>query len=386
MTDAGQAVVVKTGRMNRSIRIVTVVGARPQFVKAAVVSRAFDLQNSVEGNPRVAHALIHTGQHHDKDMSQVFFDELKIPKPDQNLGVHGGSHGLQTGRMLKRLEAAFLEAKPDRVIVYGDTNTTLAAALAAVKLHIPIAHIEAGLRSFNRRMPEEINRVLTDRVADRLFCPTETAVGNLRREGITRGVERVGDVMKDCAVSHRAATRGLDGRILGELGLKPKGYLLATVHRAENTDDPDHLGSLFEALGTLSSAHRPVVMPLHPRTRKKLDEFDLVPASSIRMLKPASYTTMLALEENARMILTDSGGVQKEAYMFRVPCLTLRDETEWVETVDAGWNRVVGTEVEGIVAAVKNMEHCPPDAWQPLFGDGRAAERICKSLTTATGA
>jgi UDP-GlcNAc3NAcA epimerase len=344
------------------VKILSIVGARPQFIKAAPVSRAL----------RVAHkeVLVHTGQHYDHNMSAVFFQELEIPEPDYNLGVGSGPQGQQTGRMLEAIEHVLLEEKPDWVLVYGDTNSTLAGALAAVKLHIPLVHIEAGLRSYNRRMPEEHNRVLTDHAADLLFCPTQTAVNNLAREGITRVVRNVGDVMYD-AVLRNIGIAEKRSNVLERLELQPKGYLLATVHRAENTDAPMRLAGIVEAFGMLEEL---IVFPAHPRTRAALAAFDWALPDNVRIIEPVSYLDMLMLEKHARLILTDSGGVQKEAYFFAVPCVTLRDETEWVETVEAGWNVVVGADPQRIIAAARSSR--PSGKPPALFGDGRASERI----------
>jgi UDP-N-acetylglucosamine 2-epimerase len=314
--------------------------------------------------------LIHTGQHYDHNMSALFFEELDIPEPDYNLGVGSGPHGQQTGLMLEAIERVLLEERPDWALVYGDTNSTLAGALASVKLHIPVAHVEAGLRSFNRRMPEEHNRVLTDHIADLLFCPTQTAVKNLAREGITQGVHNVGDVMYD-AVLHNTSIAERRSTILRRLALKAGGYLLATVHRAENTEDTLRLGAIIEAFGAVGE---PVVFPAHPRTRSALAELRISVPANVQLIEPVGYLDMLMLEKHARLILTDSGGVQKEAYFFGVPCVTLRDETEWVETVEAGWNVVVGTDLGEIVAVVEEIHSSgsPP----AVFGDGRASEQV----------
>jgi UDP-GlcNAc3NAcA epimerase len=321
------------------MKIVSIVGARPQFIKAAVLSREIRKEHT--------EVLIHTGQHYDENMSQVFFDELDIPAPNYFLGIGSGSHGAQTGAMLAGIEEVLLKEQPDCVLVYGDTNSTLAGALAAVKLHIKVAHVEAGLRSFNRRMPEEINRVLTDHVADLLLCPTQTAVDNLAAEGITAGVHLVGDVMYDGLLW--AVERGKrTSTILADLGLSPKNYALVTVHRAENTDDPERLGGILDALNQIEET---IVWPVHPRAHKKLEELNWQPAEHIRLIEPVGYVDMATLEAQARVILTDSGGMQKEAYWLGVPCITLRDETEWVETVEAGANEIVGTSAPCIVDA-----------------------------------
>lgn len=352
-------------------RIVSVVGARPQFIKAAPVCRALRGETG-----RHAEILVHTGQHYDPGMSDVFFDELGIPAPDHHLGVGSGPHGAQTGAMLAGIERVLAAGRPDVVLIYGDTNSTLAGALAAAKLGIPAAHVEAGLRSYNRTMPEEINRVVADHVASLLFCPSPAAADNLSREGVTRGVHVVGDVMAD-ALSD--ASRRAEGRstVLERLGLRPGGYLLATIHRAENTDDPARLLAIVEAFGR---AGETVVFPVHPRTRRALAALGDPQArsTSLRAIDPVGYLDMTMLERSARMILTDSGGIQKEAYWLGVPCLTLRRETEWVETVEAGWNKVVGTDADAIVRAVRDFR--PPAARPELYGGLGASTRIAGLL------
>jgi UDP-GlcNAc3NAcA epimerase len=349
------------------MKVVSIVGARPQFIKAAPLSREL----------RKAHqeVMVHTGQHYDPSLSAVFFEELDIPRPDYNLGVGSASHGRQTGEMLARVEGVLIQEEPDWVLVYGDTNSTLAGALAAVKLHIPVAHVEAGLRSFNRRMPEEINRVLTDRISTLLFCPTETAVRNLAQEGLTEGVHNVGDVMYDAAL-HNSQLAEEKSRILEILGLRPKGYLLATVHRPDNTDIPHNLRSIVAALSSLEAT---VLLPLHPRTRKALQELGLTPGGNVRVVEPVGYLAILILEKNARLILTDSGGIQKEAYFFAVPCVTLRQETEWVETVEAGWNVLVGADRRKIVETVRSFR--PQGERANLFGDGQASVKMVEILS-----
>jgi UDP-N-acetylglucosamine 2-epimerase len=350
------------------MRVLTVVGARPQFIKAAAFSRVL--------RQRHDEVLVHTGQHYDVQMSDVFFEELGLPRPDHHLGVGSGSHGAQTGEMLARLEAAMQREQPERVVIYGDTNSTLAGALAAAKLGIPIAHVEAGLRSFVRDMPEEINRVVADRVSTYLFAPTQTAVDNLAREGIADGVTLTGDVMYDALLQHApiAAERS---RILKDLALHEGGYVLATVHRAANTGDPARLGDIVDALALL---HEPVVLPLHPRTKAALLGTDIEVEPPVRIIDPVGYLDMLALERAARMVLTDSGGVQKEAYLLGVPCVTLREETEWVETLEGGWNVLAGADAERILAAAKRGR--PDGAPPPVFGDGHAAERMVQALET----
>lgn len=349
------------------MKIVSIVGARPQFIKAAAVSRVLREQHS--------EILVHTGQHYDDKMSDVFFRELDIPQPEYNLSIGSGSHGWQTGQMLAEIEQVLLAEKPDKVLVYGDTNSTLAGALAAVKLHIPVIHVEAGLRSFNRAMPEEINRVLTDHASDLLLCPSQTAVDNLANEGIHKGVHLVGDVMHD-ALAFAAERAPQHSKILEQLGLTEKGYLLATVHRAENTDDPERLRGILAAFAALET---PIVFPIHPRTHKRIEALGL--ESTIRNLisiAPLGYIDMVQLEQAARLILTDSGGIQKEAYWLSVPCVTLRDETEWVETVQTGWNVLVGATTAQITTTTQNFK--VPDIHPQLYGDGKAAERVRSCL------
>lgn len=348
-----------------AMKIASIVGARPQFIKCAPLSRLL--------RQRHREVLIHTGQHYDENLSQIFFDQLQIPRPDYTLEVGSGTHGEQMGQMLERVEQVLLKEKPQVTLVCGDTNTTLAGALAAAKLWIPVTHVEAGLRSFNRRMPEEINRVLTDRLSTLLFCPTETAVENLKREGITQGVHNTGDVMYDAVLYNiRRAEEG--SKILARLDLRPGEYYLVTVHRADNTDNPGNLRKILEALAQLSL---PTVFPVHPRTRKALKELKLELGSGtslLRLIDPVSYLDMLVLEKKARKILTDSGGVQKEAYFLGVPCITLREETEWVETIQGEWNVLVGTDPQAIGQALvlDRSDSSRLDA----FGDGHAAEKM----------
>lgn len=356
-------------------KIVTVLGARPQFIKASVVSHAIA---QILGLREV---LIHTGQHFDANMSDVFFDELGMQRPDYFLDIHGGTHGAMTARMLAEVEQVLLHQKPDAMLVYGDTNSTLAGALAAVKLHIPVAHVEAGLRSFNMAMPEEVNRILTDRVSRWLFTPTKAAVKHLQHEGFKpEQIYPVGDVMYDVALHHGKRVQAETG-LMAQLGLSPKGYVLATVHRAENTDDPERLAVIVAAL-TVTAKRLPVVWPMHPRTRGvlqksgKLDEL----AAKVHVIDPVGYLDMVQLEKFAALIATDSGGVQKEAFFYQVPCVTLRDETEWVELVDAGWNRLappVGA--DELVATIKGALGSQGRAVQP-YGDGHAANHIARQL------
>lgn len=349
------------------MKVVTVVGARPQFVKCAPVSR--------ELRKVATEVLVHTGQHYDENMSEVFFRELQIPEPDYNLDVGSGSHGEQTAEMLKRAEEVLLRERPDIALVYGDTNSTLAGALAAAKLHIRVAHVEAGLRSFNKLMPEEINRRLTDHVADFLFCPTKTAVTNLRAEGITERVYLVGDVMYD-SILHNAGLAESKLAVVERLGLTSKKYALATVHRAENTDDPARLAGILQALDEIACEF-PVILPLHPRTRRHMETLGVATAN-VRILGPVSYLEMLCLEKHARMIFTDSGGVQKEAYSLQIPCVTLRDETEWGETVESGWNVLAGTDPGRILRAARNASR--PRVHPDLFGEGCASQLIVAVL------
>lgn len=366
------------------IKLLTIVGARPQFIKAAMVSRAI-----IAHNQPLTEDILHTGQHFDPEMSDIFFRQMGIPEPAVNLNINGGNHGEMTGKMLAAIESEILSRKPDWVLVYGDTNSTLAGALAAAKIHVPVAHVEAGLRSFNRRMPEEINRILTDHVSTLLLCPTHAAVANLQREGFSLPstiahrpspnapvIVHVGDVMYDAALmfGEMAAAKST---ILDDLGLTSGEYLLATVHRAENTDDPIRLQNILTAFAKLD---KPVVFPLHPRTRQKIA--DLIPSPvtwhPLRFMKPVSFLDMVQLEQNAHCILTDSGGVQKEACFHGVPCVTLRDETEWVETVETGWNQVVGADTYRICSAV-----CLAAPGRPIaeYGNGQASQAIVSLLS-----
>jgi len=354
------------------MKVLTVIGARPQFIKAAAVSRKFG------ESAGVTEILVHTGQHYDANMSDVFFQELSIPAPAYHLGVGSGSHGAQTGRMLEKIEEVIQHERPDIVLVYGDTNSTLAGSLAAAKLHVPVAHVEAGLRSFNRKMPEEINRVLTDHMSHWLFAPTPSAVENLKREGIAdERVFLVGDVMYDVTlmVRDRLGSPERWGVVAGQ-------YILATIHRAENTDDPVRLTAIFGGLCEIARTI-PVVLPLHPRTKAALERVASVGSGNLKIIDPVGYLDMACLEKNARLVVTDSGGVQKEAFFHRVPCVTLRDETEWVELIELGWNHLVpptsaNAVRAGIHLALEAVSRKTPPA--ELYGGGEAAARIVIGL------
>lgn len=394
--------------------ILSVIGARPQFIKAAMVSRRMREEGIKE-------ILVHTGQHYDFNMSDIFFQELSLPEPDCYLGVGSGTHGRQTGRMLAGIEKLLIEKRPDMVLVYGDTNTTLAGALASVKLHIPVAHIEAGLRSYNKRMPEEINRVSTDHCSEILFCPTETAVKNLQKEGFANIVENgklvddefflsrnqsgfrlsdlrsaartlplvinVGDVMLDIALEARKLIEkktGGEKKILEGYSLKSKNYILVTIHRADNTDNKENLQNIMEALKQITRSGLRVFFPAHPRTRKALEKFNLLTYITENLIinEPVAYTEMITLESNASQIITDSGGIQKEAYFFKVPCIVARDETEWTELIEIGWNKVVGTAKENIVNSVLGTLNEDFSSKQRIdfYGNGKASEKIVKAL------
>ncbi|MGA2516685.1 MAG: UDP-N-acetylglucosamine 2-epimerase (non-hydrolyzing) [Thermodesulfobacteriota bacterium] len=370
------------------MKIITIVGARPQFIKAAAVSRVIREFNKKKG--RIQEILVHTGQHYDYLMDKVFFEELELPRPDYHLGVGSGSHGRQTGIMLERIESVMKKEKPKVAMVYGDTNSTLAGALAAAKLRIPVAHVEAGLRSYNQSMPEEINRLLTDHLSTMLFCPTDQAVRNLVKEGIRNGatkiVKNVGDVMYD-SILYYSKIAEKRSAILKNLGFDTRhetrdtGYYLATLHRAENTDDPKRLKTTLKALNEIGKK-TPVILPLHPRTKKMMKVHRLFSKfKNIKFIGPVPYLDMLPLEKNAKAILTDSGGVQKEAYWFAVPCFTLREETEWVETIKSGWNVLVGTSAERIVEGVSQMEGRGRYLkGNKTFGDGKASQKIVQIL------
>lgn len=350
-------------------KIITIVGARPQFIKASAVSRVIRQNYSDSLNE----IIIHTGQHYDSNMSQVFFDELQIPLPKYNLSIAGGLHGAMTGRMMESIEKVLCEEKPEWVLIYGDTNSTLAGALAAAKLNIPVAHIEAGLRSSNMRMPEEVNRILADRVSKLLFCPTHAAVANLRKEGVDKGIHHVGDVMYDVALFYKELSLN-KSNIMQRLLVETGQFVLATCHRAENTDSTQRMSQILKALSKISERHK-VLLPLHPRTRKIIHDYGLDKMlESIEILEPLSFLDMIALEQSACAIVTDSGGVQKEAFFYGVPCITMRDETEWTETISSGWNTLAGADSEKIVEAISKP--CPAIRDAGAYGDGHAAVRI----------
>jgi len=401
---------------NKEMKIVSIVGARPQFIKLAPLARAVQKHNKSNSKYKIKHLIIHTGQHYDYEMNKIFFDELSIQEPDYNLGVGSGSHGWQTGKIMERAEDVLKKVKPNWVLVYGDTNSTLGGAVAATKLHIPVVHIEAGLRSYNKKMPEEINRVLTDHCSNILFCPTENAVTHLKKEGFTNILNNgklinsssykltpanfrfpivinAGDIMYDTLlicleIEERKST------ILEKLKLKPKEYYLATIHRPENTDNKDTLRNIIEALIEISK-YRRVIFPIHPRTKKKLETFHIIPLdfNQLHLLDPISYFDMLIIEKNAKQILTDSGGMQKEAYILKVPCITLRNETEWIETVESGWNILIETADKNILKTIehilkKNQDasfFSNKDSKKPdYYGNGDTACQIIRLLTHFT--
>jgi len=383
------------------LKVLSIVGARPQFIKASPVIRAID-KNNINNQSKIQHILVHTGQHYDENMSRIFFDELDIPRPEYNLEVGSGTHGEQTAKMMQRIETVLINERPSMTIVYGDTNSTLAGALTAAKLLIPVAHVEAGLRSYNKKMPEEINRVLTDHVSNLLFCPSISAVNNLYKEGFTNVMEsgfeikngfnlsrsisqplaiNIGDVMFDSILKY-AKLADISSDILAKLGLEKKEYVLATLHRAENTDNKERLRSIFEALRKINKDIK-LILPLHPRTRKVVNE-SRIDISGLEVIEPVSYLDMIRLEKNAKVICTDSGGMQKEAYFCRVPCITLRDETEWEETLESGWNRLVDAKPDRIRTC---LEDVLSDSWDSKpqvsqYGDGKAAEKIFRVISS----
>lgn len=355
------------------MKIITVIGARPQFIKAAAVSRA------IASNSGINEVIIHTGQHFDENMSDIFFEEMQIPRPDYHLEINSLGHGAMTGRMLEKIEEVLLKEEPDWVLVYGDTNSTLAGALAAKKLHIKVAHVEAGLRSYNMAMPEEINRILTDRISNILFCPTDAAITNLELEGFNNLPVRIiksGDVMQDAALFYRdTAARKSD--IISRLGLSAKPFALCTIHRAENTDSPERLQAIIEALNRIADEME-VILPLHPRTRKIMEARGL--ASSCTILDPVGYFDMIQLLEHTHIVLTDSGGLQKEAFFFGKPCVTLRDETEWAELVEGGYNMLVGADSSKICDGFNRMRMATPNYQVDLYGNGAASSSIISNL------
>jgi UDP-GlcNAc3NAcA epimerase len=349
-------------------KLATIIGARPQFIKAAMVSRALAAREDIH------EVIVHTGQHYDDEMSRVFLEQLSINEPDYNLGIGAGSHGAMTGRQLEKVEEVLLHEQPDMVLVYGDTNSTLAGALAAAKLHIPVAHVEAGLRSFNRRMPEEINRVLTDHMSTLLFAPTATAADNLVAEGIDAAmIHLVGDVMYDAALFYRP--RAAEPVCFGRLPVRTGEYVLCTIHRAENTDDPARLAGIFRGL---AESGLPIVLPLHPRTRGKLQDSRIRIPENLHLTDPVGYLEMIWLEMNCRAVATDSGGVQKEAYFHGKPCVTLRDETEWVELADLGANTLVGADASMIATSLRASK--PDIPRKELYGSGDSASRLVEIL------
>jgi UDP-GlcNAc3NAcA epimerase len=354
-------------------KITTIIGARPQFVKAAVVSRALK-------NAGLKETIIHTGQHFDKNMSDLFFEEMQIPLPDYNLNISNLSHGAMTGRMLEAIEAILIREKSDLVLVYGDTNSTLAGALAASKLHIPIGHVEAGLRSFNNKMPEEVNRILTDRISSFLFCPTDTAVKNLQKEGfenINCQIIKNGDVMQDAALYYTAVSEEKSS-IVKHLGMNETPFVLATIHRQENTDDPQKLKGIISALEAINRESK-VILPLHPRTKIVLGKMGLFPKFEI--IEPVGYLDMIQLLKNCQLVLTDSGGVQKEAFFFGKYCITLREETEWTELIEYGYNFLAGSDVSKIITGYQTMSSKNSDFSRNLYGNGKASEVIANVLT-----
>lgn len=363
------------------MKIVTIIGARPQFIKAAMISKAIINHNRQSDKEHIEEKILHTGQHYDKNMSDIFFNKLEIPKPTWQLHCGGiGSHAKMTAQMLVEIEKALLESMPDWVLVYGDTNSTFSGALAANMLHIPVAHVEAGLRSFNRKMPEENNRVLTDHMASRLFCPTYTAIRNLKNEGITEQVFHSGDVMYDAALTFGTVAEQ-KSTIMSTLDIKKRSFYLCTVHRSENTDEQERLTQIVHALTEIATPEIPVIWPVHPRTQTRLNTYRLnetIAANpAVRLIEPVGYLDMVMLEKQAAVILTDSGGVQKEAYFHRTPCITLREETEWTETIDSGWNQLAGYKTGKIIQCL----HIHPTRKEIAeYGDGQAAEKIIKAL------
>lgn len=362
-------------------KIITIIGARPQFIKAAVLSR---LIRSDRWKEEFTEILIHTGQHYDTNMSDIFFKQMDIPIPDINLNIGSGNHGRMTGEMLIKIEEILITEKPDIVLVYGDTNSTLSGALAASKLNIAVAHVEAGLRSFWKKMPEEQNRILTDHLSEYLFCPTQTAINNLKNENISNGIYNVGDIMLDASIHYSKILDTKDSteveQLLNNCGfpktLKNNDFFLLTVHRAENTDDPTKLKEIFKGLANIGIEG---VFPIHPRTKKIIATHNIPIPSNIHLIEPVGYLEMLLIQRMCQFIVTDSGGMQKEAYFMKRPCITLRNQTEWVETVHSGWNTLVGTNTDKIKSAINSINH--PTLYPNLYGDGNAAELILHNLT-----
>ncbi len=353
------------------MKLLSIVGARPQFIKAAVLSRA------IAGRKGADEVIVHTGQHFDRNMSEVFFEEMKIPKPHFNLHINSLSHGAMTGRMLEKIESVIIKEKPDVVVVYGDTNSTLAGALAAKKLHVKVAHVEAGLRSYNMQMPEEINRILTDRISDYLFCPTTASVNNLKKEGfdnIDTSIYNVGDVMYDAA-KYYSNFSSEKSSVIKRLSLK--NFALCTIHREENADDPKKLSAVFKALNEINKDVH-VVLPLHPRTRSKVEKLKIIPEFTI--IDPLGYFDIIEILKHCKIVLTDSGGLQKEAFFFEKPCITLREETEWVELVDNGFNKLAGTDTKKIIDSFSELLNKEMDFNMKLYGDGKAGEKIIDIL------
>ena len=353
------------------MKLITIIGARPQFIKAAAVSR------EIAKHEDINEIIIHTGQHFDANMSEIFFDQMQIPKPDYNLEINSLMHGAMTGRMIERIEEVLMREQPDWVLVYGDTNSTIAGSLAAKKLHIKVAHVEAGLRSFNRYMPEEINRILTDKISDLLLCPTDTAVQNLHNEGIGKNslarIVKCGDVMQDAAIFYSNLAQK------PELNL-PDRFILATIHRAENTDDPKRLTSIFNALAEISN-EIPIILPIHPRTKKIISTSQLTPhTSQLIIIDPIGYLEMIYLLKTCSLVVTDSGGLQKEAFFFEKPCITLRDETECVELVENGFNKIVGADENNIISGYQEMSKIKNDYNINLYGNGEASKKIIYEL------
>ncbi len=357
------------------MKILTVIGARPQFIKAAALSREF------AKHPEIEEIIVHTGQHFDANMSEVFFAEMEIPKPSYNLEINSLSHGAMTGRMIEGIEEILLKEKPDLLLVFGDTNSTIAGALAAKKLHVKVAHVEAGLRSFNMEMPEEVNRILTDRISDYLFCPTQSAIDNLKKEGydnIDCEVLRTGDVMQDAALfyAHKSAEKSA---VVSQIGLDK--FALATLHRAENTDSPERLTNLVEGLNEIHETICPVVLPLHPRTKAKLEQFGL--ELKVKLIDPVGYFDIIELLKNCSVVMTDSGGLQKEAFFFRKNCVTMRDQTEWVELIENEVNVLTGADKELLIDSVQKMLTKSSDFDVNLYGNGKASEAIVTAIQSS---